>query len=175
MTTATISAPVSVSAPAPIRANGREQSLPIVAILPDVARRNGKNLDDTKERVQAYKVYGLAVEDGHPVSKCLLELRIYMGRSKSASTVYASLWVHGDRWTAGSGSASGYGYCKYSAAAQGAIDSAGVKLYGTAYNSQGEVNFDRPCDIGGVGETAIKTALLAIGQALGYSDLSCES
>jgi hypothetical protein len=142
--------------------------------LPDVARRNGKNLDDTKERVQAYKVYGLTVEDGHPVSKCLLELRIYMGRSKSASTVYASLWVHGDHWTAGSGSASGYGYCKYSQAAAGAIESAGIELYGKPHG-YGEVDYSKPCDIGGVGESAIKAALFAIGQALGYSDLVCES
>jgi hypothetical protein len=66
-----------------------------------------------------------------------------------------------------------------SEAAARAIESAGIELYGTPYgnpcNATGEVDYSKPCHIGGVGESAIKAALLAIGQALGYSDLVCES
>jgi hypothetical protein len=180
MSAATISTGSHVKSPSPIfdaGYDGRETQLSIVAVLPSEPRQNARNLGDTKETVKTYTVHGLKVnEHGRPISRPLVTLRLYCGRSRSASTVYSAIWVHGDNfWTTGKGSAGGYGYCKYSAAAQSAIDSAGVKLYGTPYSSTGEVDFDKPCDIGGVGETAIKAALLSIGQALGYSDLVCES
>jgi hypothetical protein len=182
--TATISAPVLVSAPAPIFDASYERGeiqLTIRAVLPVEPRQNARNLGDTKETFQTFTVLGLKVgENGRPVSRCLVTLRLYCGRSRSSSTVYSALWVHGeDHWTTGKGSAGGYGYCKRSQAAAGAIESAGIELYGTPYgnphNATGEVDYSKPCDIGGVGESAIKAALLAIGQALGYSDLVCES
>ncbi len=184
MTTATISAPVSVSAPAPIfdaGYDGRETQLTVRAVLPVEPRQNARNLGDTKETVKTYTVLGIKIgETGRPVSRCLVTLRLYCGRSRSASTVYSALWVHGpDQWTTGKGSAGGYGYCKYSEAAARAIESAGIELYGTPYgnpcNATGEVDYSKPCHIGGVGESAIRAALFAIGQALGYSDLVCES
>jgi hypothetical protein len=178
MTTATITTVSPVSTPAPIfdaGYDGREVQLTIKAVLPVEPRQNARNLGDTKETVKTFTVLGLTVgENGRPVSRRLVTLRLYCGRSRSSSTVYSALWVHGDQWTTGKGSAGGYGYCKYSQAAAGAIESAGIKLYGKAYSSTGEVDFSKPCDIGGVGESAIESALLAIGQALGYSNLVCE-
>ena len=179
MTTATITTVSPVSAPAPIfdaGYDGREVQLTIKAVLPVEPRQNARNLGDTKETVKTFTVHGIKInETGKPVSRCLVTLRLYCGRSRSASTVYSALWVHGDQWTTGKGSAGGYGYCKYSEAAARAIESAGIELYGTPYSSTGEVDFAKPCHIGGVGESAIKSALLAIGQALGYSDLVCDS
>lgn len=179
MTTATITTVSPVSAPAPIfdaGYDGREVQLTIKAVLPVEPRQNARNLGDTKETVKTFTVSGIKIgENGRPVSRCLVTLRLYCGRSRSASTVYSALWVHGEQqWTTGKGSAGGYGYCKYSEAAARAIESAGIELYGTPYSSTGKVDFSKPCRIGGVGETAIKSALLAIGQALGYSDLTCE-
>jgi hypothetical protein len=179
MTTAILTTVSPVSAPAPIfdaGYDGREVQLTIKAVLPVEPRQNARNLGDTKETIGTYTVHGLKInETGKPVSRCLVTLRLYQGRSRSSSTIYSALWVHGDQWTTGKGSAGGYGYDKASQAAAGAIESAGIKLYGTPYSSTGEVDFSKPCDIGGVGETAIKSALLAIGQALGYSDLVCDS
>lgn len=179
MSDTTIGTVSQVQAPAPIfdaGYDGRETQLTIVAALPSEPKQNARNLGDTKETVKTYTVYGLEVnEHGRPVSRGLVTLRLYCGRSRSASTVYSALWVHGENyWTTGKGSAGGYGYCKYSQAAQEAIDSAGIILYGTPYSSTGEVDFGKYCNIGGVGETAIKAALLAIGQALGYRDLFCD-
>jgi hypothetical protein len=177
--TTTISAPVLVSAPAPIfdaGYDGRETQLTIRAVLPVEPRQNARNLGDTKETVKTFTVLGIKIgETGRPVSRCLVTLRLYCGRSRSASTVYSAIWVHGqDQWTTGKGSAGGYGYCKYSEAAARAIESAGIELYGKPHG-YGDVDYSKPCDIGGVGESAIKAALLAIGQALNYSDLVCES
>jgi len=116
--------------------------------------------------------------------------RFYMGRSSSASVVYCNLWVHGPhssnlhtsgRGSAGGGgyhkeSAGGGGYHKESAALQEAITSAGIELYGSAYwpPRKGEAaKNERPakkniCHIGGVGSSAMETALLAIARAAGF-------
>lgn len=57
-----------------------------------------------------------------------------MGRSRNASTVYASIWVHANgHYLAGHGNAGGYGYHKESAAFQDAITSAGIQLVGSPY------------------------------------------
>ena len=73
--------------------------------------------------------------------------------------VYASIWIHTrnpEFSTSGSGRATGYGYHKESAAIGAAIDSAGIKL-------------DK--DIDGCGDSAIREALTAIAEALGYTDI----
>ena len=55
----------------------------------------------------------------------------------------------------GSGKSGGYGYNRMSAAAEDAINEAGFKLQH---------------NIGGVGETAVQGALMAIALHLGYSN-----
>lgn len=138
------------------------------AVLPIVQVRNAKNLGNKKEIVGQYKLVGLRMIDGKPDFREIVDLRLYMGRSSSASQVYASVWVHSaDFYTTGHGVAGGYGYCKRSASADSALKSAGIELFGTPYGSQ-EPDFTKSASIHGVGESAIREALMAIGEALGY-------
>lgn len=110
---------------------------------------NGKNHGDKRELVSAYSVIALIGCELREV----VTARAYMGRSASASTVYASIWVSGKGvYTAGSGSAGGYGYHKESAAFAAAIRSAGIEL---------------DADIAGRGEGAMRDAFEAIARAIG--------
>lgn len=69
---------------------------------------------------------------------------------------YAYVWANNDTLSVnGSGKAGGYGYCKKSAAAGAAIRNAG---------------FDLSERIDGVGEDAIRRAVLAVAAALGYPE-----
>ena len=119
--------------------------------------------------------------------KTIVDCRLYMGRSASASAVHCSLWVQsvkGQDWTdgytstSGKGTAGGYGYHKSSAAVAFAISSAGIELWGTPYGHP--VNQEKPADmrkrmkqrahIGGCGQGSIEVALSAIAYAAGYPD-----
>lgn len=80
----------------------------------------------------------------------------------TASTNYACLWVYGDSHKAGSGKAGGFGYHRISAAVQEAINTAGYILS----NEDG-----KQASISGVGESAIKEALIAIAKYAGYSNV----
>jgi hypothetical protein len=111
-------------------------------------KQNGKNLGSSKEMVDTWN---LVVDlDGELISP--ITVRCYMGRSSSASVVYASVWI-GDRTlhTSGHGQAGGYGYCKVSAAIDNAFRSAGVELNKS---------------ISGVGTRAVESAIVAIGKYL---------
>lgn len=109
-----------------------------------------------KELVRGIKV--LENKNGDSIIDC----RLYMGRSSTASTVYCNLWIHGGSiHGAASGKAGGYGYDKKSAAVSSALDNLGVKLY-----PDGGI---KPANIAGVGDSAIRTALLAVAVSLGYS------
>lgn len=115
-------------------------------------QQNGRNYGGEKEMTAAYIVIGIGASrlDVDEIAT----LRIYMGRSRNASRVYASLWVHGKGvHCAGSGWAGGYGYHKPSAAAAAAFADAGICL------DEG---------IAGRGDSAITSALHAVGIALGY-------
>ncbi len=113
---------------------------------------NGKNYGDKKELISTWNVVVNSAEG----LKNIATVRCYMGRSASASTVYASIWVHStDHHNSGTGKAGGYGYHKQSAAIAEAIRSAGITL-------------DK--DIYGIGDSAIEDALEAIAQALGFDD-----
>ena len=112
---------------------------------------NGRNYGDTKETIDSYVVIGVGKSRSDVVE--LANLRIYRGRSRSASMIYASIWLRGGNYASGTGWAGGYGYHKASAAAQAAIDSAGITL-------------GQPID--GRGDTAITDALHAIGIMAGF-------
>lgn len=129
--------------------------------------QNGKNYSGEKEMVSTYDVV-VSTKDG---LKNVVTCRCYMGRSSSASVVYASIWVHGNNiYTAGHGQAGGYGYHKESAAIASAISSAGIELYGSAYtNAEGKEDFSKKAYISGVGDSAIEAALLAITKAAGFT------
>lgn len=115
---------------------------------------NGKNYANEKETVTHKSV--LAVVDGE--IRELITYRAYMGRSKSASQVYATIWItdgaHGI-YCSGSGQAGGYGYHKESAAAADAANSAGF-----TFNHS----------LGGTGQ--IDQMLEAMARALGYEKVS---
>lgn len=120
---------------------------------------------DNKEMVSTYDVVGTI--DGK--LRSVVTARCYMGRSSSASVVYACLWVHGkDVYTSGKGNAGGWGYHKESAAIDSAIRSAGIELYGSPYGAERDkANAKKQTSISGVGSAAIEDALLAIAKAAG--------
>jgi hypothetical protein len=142
---------------------------------------NGYNYSRDKEMVSCYSVMGKINGELREI----VTARAYVGRSRNSSTVYASIWVHGTVSTSGKGSAGGGGYHKESAAFQDAISSAGIELYGSAYSSN-TWNYDekrsytptemakaaratakKRANIGGVGESAMRTAFEAIARASG--------
>lgn len=143
---------------------------------------NGYNYSRDKELVGAYTIMGRINGEMREI----VTARAYMGRSRSASTVYASIWVHaGERYTSGTGSAGGYGYHKESAAFADAIRSAGIELWGSVYgpdrynyaekreNTLAEMRAiarkqeKQRAHIGGVGESAMRAAFEAIARAVG--------
>ena len=134
--------------------------------------QHGKNYGDKKETINQYNA--VLIYKGKIVNP--ITARWYMGRSSSASVIYSSVWIGGEYKAgkgisvAGTGSASGYGYCKQSAAFQFAIKDAGVKLYGSPYYiGRDEVeDFKKECHIDGAGMTAVENAMIAICKALGY-------
>lgn len=127
---------------------------------------NAVNYDNKKEKVSQYVIIDKNTE------RRIVDCRVYMGRSSNSSTVFCSLWVNikenkkPKTWqyagTSGTGSAGGYGYHKQSAAVQDALTSAGIELY----------NADKTRRyIDGVGDSAIREALLAVAYAAGYNSV----
>ena len=127
---------------------------PIKAALPEEDRYNHVlNHSGKKEEIRQMLVVGRPFGK----MKVLLNIRWYMGRSKSASTVYCSFWLsrpdRNDYRLTGAGRAGGYGYHKRSAAFDDAINNSGAKLSRS---------------IAGVGDSAVEEAALALVQATGY-------
>lgn len=121
------------------------------ATLPTADTDTAKNYSGEKELVNSLALVA-ATRTG---LEEVISARFYMGRSNSASVVYASIWVRGkNRWISGTGSAGGYGYHKESAALDSAIRSAGIKL---------------SSPINGAGDGAMREALNAIAKACGYA------
>lgn len=108
----------------------------------------GRNYGNEKELCSTFNV--MALHKGRMVEA--VTCRVYMGRSRSSSTVHATVWLHGKEYHgSGSGQAGGYGYNKESAAVDTALAMAGVKLSRSVH---------------GTGET--REALEATARALGY-------
>lgn len=134
--------------------------------------QNAKNYDGDKERVNTLKAVGKL--PGSDELQTICEARMWMGRSRSSSTVYCSLWVHRGGGTSGRGTAGGGGYHKESQALADAISSAGIELYGdthTCYDHKtGAIipeDLTKRAYIGGVGESAMQRAMEAIAVACG--------
>ena len=122
------------------------------ATIPEQGRSNARNYFGQKELISVHDL--VAYKDGK--LHHLITIRSWMGRSKTASTVYSSIWVHAQGyWTSGNGTAGGGGYHKTSAAAGEAIRSAGITLDG---------------HIDGRGDQAIREAMEAIALALGFDN-----
>lgn len=146
---------------------------------------NARNYSGEKETVFKYVV--LAKTKHCNEVREIVDCRVYMGRSRQASMVYASIWVHAfEVHTSGRGSAGGYGYHKESAAIEHAILDAGIELYGSPYGEPRRWNFEEKreytakeltaikrkenrqrCYIGGFGDSAVRLALEAIARAAG--------
>lgn len=131
-----------------------------------VEQGNAKNYSQDKETISKFVIVDKTNE------RTIVDCRLYMGRSSNSSTMYASIWVSikdlkkPKTWqyagTSGTGSAGGYGYHKQSAAVQDALTSAGIELY----------NADKTRRyIDGVGDGAIREALLAVAYAAGYNSV----
>jgi len=124
---------------------------------------NARNYGNEKETVSNFIVIGKINGEMREV----VNARCYMGRSRSASTVYASIWVHGNGiYTSGKGTAGGYGYHKESAAVGDAIMNAGVTLWGSPYTGE-TGDLKHRAHIGGCGSGSIRAALEAIAKAAG--------
>ena len=122
------------------------------AILPERGLSNARNYSGKKELSSVYDL--VACKDGK--LHHLMTIRSWVNSSKTAVTVYASVWVHAPGyWTSGTGTAGGGGYHKTSAAAGEAIRSAGITLDG---------------HIDGRGDQAIREAMEAIALALGFDN-----
>lgn len=89
--------------------------------LPEKSVFNAKYFDN-KETVQT--VYG--VVSYQSVVRQVVTVEWYMGRSSKSSVVYCNIWV--SNVCAGTGKASGGGYCKRSAAFSAALRSAGIEI-----------------------------------------------
>lgn len=153
-----------------------KQSHMIAKFAAGACLSNAKNYAREKELVSRYLVIDKKTE------KVVIDCRCYMGRSSNSSQVYASIWVHSIKplgedadgfttYTSGRGMAGGYGYHKESAAVDDAIASAGFTLFGSASGYGDKHDFKKSCHIAGVGDSAIKTALLAIAYACGSKDV----
>jgi hypothetical protein len=113
-------------------------------------RRENSGLHQEYTALVAPEEYRAAHREMRPV----VTLRIYFPGTRA----YACIWTHGnapEHSRNGSGMAGGYGYHKSSAAAGEAIRNAGFIL---------------SKDIGGVGDGAIREAVLAIAAAIGYPE-----
>jgi len=115
---------------------------------------NGTNYGQIKETIATVDLIGFKRRDG---LQELVSARFYRGRSRNASQVFCTVWIHGR--SSGTGKAGGYGYCKKSAAFAAALEQAGIILT----DDKG-----KPAYISGTGMTAVHQALKAIGRALGY-------
>lgn len=137
------------------------------AVIPTENISNARNYSGEKETTCRYIVIGKVKGKLQSV----VEARMYMGRSKEATTVYCSLWVHGDDvYCSGSGKAGGYGYHKESAALAAAISSAGIELYGSNYSfwdKDVKPDYKQKAYIGGCGSGSMETALKAMAKAVG--------
>jgi hypothetical protein len=118
----------------------------------------------------------IAIHKGEIVEP--VSVKWFMGRSRNASTVHAVLHATtADRkkWMHATGTAGGYGYCRMSGAIQSAITRAGIELFGSPYaprNPDEKPDYRQRADIGGVGEMAVREALLAIARACGYRKIT---
>lgn len=118
---------------------------------------------DNKELVSAFS---LVVRLPSGELREVVTVNCHMGRSASASVVYAVLWVRckDGEWTSGSGSAGGYGYHKESAAIASAISSAGIELKDMDRTDRP----DRRFNLGGTGHSYYPQVFEAIARAAGY-------
>lgn len=129
--------------------------------------RNAYNYGAEKELVNSFK---LVTPNANGELVTPVDVRVYMSRSRNASTVYCSLWVYGKEsgvYIGGKGKAGGWGYHKASAAMADALRSAEITLWGDQYGGPNQ-DYTKQASISGVGESAMRDAIVAIARAAGY-------
>lgn len=124
-----------------------------VVEIHDVEKPRAGRLGDLMQKELRDSLTLAVIKDGRVVEP--VTLRWYMGRSKGSSVVYCILrFGNGEIYKAAYGQAGGYGYCKFSAAAQEAFSAAGVEV---------DNNF------GGTGMASVRSAVLSLAEHLGYN------
>lgn len=133
--------------------------------------------DESKEAInrscdmEIVGTYNLVVNHKGELRNAII-IRLYMGRSRSASVVHASVWIHcaDGSHMSGRGSAGGYGYCKQSSAIGEALRAAGVHMFGSPYGRySGEaVDMKERFWMDGTGTSAMDEILGAVARAAGY-------
>lgn len=131
------------------------------AIFKDLNRAPKFNINHRKENHFYKQITAIAISEDRRAYDAVI-LRLYATDSRH----YACLWTKSncswdkaqDLWRNGSGSAGGYGYHRASAAAEEAIENAGIELSET---------------IGGRGDNAMREAVEAIARAI-WPDASVE-
>jgi len=87
----------------------------------------------------------------------IVDCRVYIGKSSSATMMYCSIWIYGERVYNGLGKAGGGGYHKASAAMYEALHNAGWAV-------------SEP--ISGCGDASMHDAAVAVAQAVaGHDDI----
>jgi len=131
------------------------QSSPI--ILPTKSVQNANWEWQKKELISKLSLYvvGHRAWDEQMIIDTLMDIEWYMGRSNSAMTMYCNVRYNfsGETYGSGRGTAGGGGYCKKSASAAAALESAGFQVH----------------EISGRGVTVLEKALQNIAYQLGYS------
>jgi hypothetical protein len=106
--------------------------------IPEILKESKRNMSfrDKKELVHGFKCINTV--NGAAVIDC----RIYAGKSRNSSQIYAIVWIDdqkGTRFSYGVGIAGGYGYHKGSQAIESALIDMGIKLdqpiHGRGYNA----------------------------------------
>jgi hypothetical protein len=105
-------------------------------------RHNARNLTGTKVQVNHLRFVSTKLDT-------VIDARWWMGKARSASIVYCSVWINppGHDEASGYGTAGGYGYHKESAALEEAFESAGLKF---------------AASFGGGGDHAMRKAIEAV-------------
>ena len=89
------------------------------AVLTLLSSNLTKNHDD-KELIKRYQVISSSLT-------CVIDARLYMGRSNNASVVYCDLWIH-DNNVYGSANGSARGYNKQFHALHDAVNNSGIGM-----------------------------------------------
>jgi hypothetical protein len=120
--------------------------------IPEILKESKRNMSFRDKKELIHGLQCINTDNGIAVIDC----RIYAGKSRDSSQIYAAVWIHdwkGNRFSHGVGIAGGYGYHKGSYAIETALKEMGIKL-------------DR--SIHGCGYDACKAAFASIMEALGY-------
>ena len=134
------------------------------ATLPDGDDHSNASVPRDKEQIQSMDLVAFVRDrkplEGYPSYQDarfdnVVTARWHMGRSRSASVVYCTIWVRAKdgRWFSGTGNAGGWGYHKTSAAFGAAVRNAGIGL---------------TVSPGGHGDRSVEVAMHAIAKAAGY-------